>query len=77
MFPEELIGFWATGEQSGYMDEMLDRLATLYEDRWRRSLDQTVTWVPRIAYALVALYTVYQILNMYNSYFSQYNELLR
>jgi type II secretory pathway component PulF len=77
VFPDYLIQFWATGEQSGRMDDMLERLEAYYQDRWRRSLDQTVTWVPRIAYALVALYTVYQILNMYNSYFSQYNELLR
>jgi hypothetical protein len=59
------------------MDDMLDRLVAYYEDRWRRSLDQTVTWLPRIAYLFVVLYTAYQILSMYNSYFNQYNELLK
>jgi type IV pilus assembly protein PilC len=77
VFPDYLIQFWATGEQSGRMDEMLDRLAAYYEDRWRRSLDQTVTWLPRIAYALVAMYMAYQIFSMYSSYFHQYDELLK
>ena len=76
-FPDELIDFWATGEQSGRMDEMLDRLATHYEDRWRRSLDQVVTWLPRIAYVFVAAYVVYLIFTMYSAYFNLPNELLK
>jgi len=77
VFPEYLLQFWATGEQSGRMDEMLERLEAYYEDRWRRSLDQAATWLPRIAYALVVLYVAYTILGMYNSYFHQYDELLK
>jgi type II secretory pathway component PulF len=77
VFPVELIQFWATGEQSGRMDEMLDRLATLYEDRWRRSVDQVVTWLPRIAYLLVAMYVVSQIFRAFDSYLGAYDELLK
>jgi general secretion pathway protein F len=77
VFPEYLIQFWATGEQSGRMDDMLERLEAYYEDRWRRSLDQTATWLPRVAYLFVVLYVAYTILGMYNSYFSQYDELLK
>ena len=77
VFPDELIQFWATGEQSGKMDEMLDRLAKFYEERWRRSLDQVVTWLPRIAYALVALYMVCQIFSIFGSYMNTYNDLLK
>jgi type II secretory pathway component PulF len=32
-FPEELIQFWATGEESGKLDEMLARLSLFYEER--------------------------------------------
>jgi type II secretory pathway component PulF len=76
-FPEEVIQFWTTGEQSGRMDEMLERLASFYEDRWRRSLDHVVTWLPRFAYFLVVIYVVSQIFNGFNSYMSQYDELLK
>jgi len=77
VFPEYLIHFWATGEQSGRMDDMLDRLEKFYEDRWRRSLDQTAIWLPRIAYFVVVFYMAYLIFSMYGAYFSQYDELLK
>jgi type II secretory pathway component PulF len=77
VFPDHLIQFWATGEQSGRLDDMLDRLEVFYEDRWRRSLDQTVTWLPRIAYVIIATYVGYTIISMYSSYFHQYDELLK
>jgi type II secretory pathway component PulF len=77
VFPEYLIDFWATGEQSGRMDEMLDKLELFYEDRWRRSLDQAAVWLPRIAYFVVAFYMCYLIFSMYNAYFSQYNDLFK
>lgn len=76
-FPEEVIQFWATGEQSGRMDDMLERLASYYEDRWRRSLDHVVTWLPRIAYLLVVLYVASQIVGAFSSYMGQYDELLK
>ncbi|MGD0016586.1 MAG: type II secretion system F family protein [Verrucomicrobiia bacterium] len=76
VFPDELIQFWATGEQSGKMDEMLDRLAKFYEDRWRRSLDQVVVWLPRIVYGLVALYMIYQSFRIFGSYINTYNSIL-
>ncbi len=76
VFPDYLIQFWATGEQSGRMDDMLDRLAKFYEDRWRRSLDQVVTWLPRIVQFLVIIYMAYLILTGFTAYLNTYNTLL-
>ena len=50
------------------MDEMLDRLARFYEERWRNSLDQVVTWMPRIGYGLVVLYIVSRIFSVFGTY---------
>jgi type IV pilus assembly protein PilC len=75
VFPDHVIQFWSTGEKSGRMDEMLDRLAQFYEDRWRRSLDQVVTWLPRIAYGLVAAFIVFQIFKTFNTYLSAYDTI--
>ena len=77
VFPDELIQFWATGERSGHMDEMLEKLAGFYEERWRRSLDQAVTWLPRIAYGLVVLYVVSQIFSTFGSIMNTYDEFLK
>jgi len=76
VFPDLVIQFWATGEKSGRMDEMLERLAQFYEDRWRRSLDQVVTWLPRIAYGLVAAFVIFQIFKTFNTYLNAYNTIL-
>jgi type IV pilus assembly protein PilC len=75
-FPDHLVQYWATGEKSGRMDEMLDRVAAFYEDRWRRSLDHVVTWLPRTAYGLVTAYMVFQIVSLVTAYFNTYNQLL-
>jgi type II secretory pathway component PulF len=77
VFPEELIQCWATGEQSGRLDEMLERLARQYAQRWRRSLEQLTTWLPRLAYALVSVYIIVQILRMMQPIFDAYRELLQ
>lgn len=76
VFPDHFIQYWRTGEQSGRMDEMLERLAVFYEDRWRRSLDYVVTWMPRIAYGLVAAYMIWQIFTLATAYFNTYNQFL-
>jgi type II secretory pathway component PulF len=76
VFPDELIQFWATGEQSGKMDEMLDKLARFYEERWRNNLKQTAIWVPRIIYLLMVLNMGFQIISMAVTYFNTYNSLL-
>lgn len=76
VFPEYLIQLWATGEQSGKMDEMLDRLARFYEERWRNSLDQVVAWMPRIGYGLVVVYVVWQIFAGFSAYINTLNSLM-
>jgi type II secretory pathway component PulF len=76
-FPDHLIQFWATGEQSGKMDEMLDRLAKFYDERWHQSLDLAVTWLPRLAYLLAVLFMAVQIISGYTSYLNTYDDLLK
>ncbi len=77
VFPDQLIQFWATGEQSGRMDEMLDRLARQYEERWLHSLDQLAAWLPRIAYGLVSLYIIFQIGKLLTPIVGMYQEFLQ
>jgi type IV pilus assembly protein PilC len=76
VFPDDVIQFWTTGEQSGRLDDMLDRLAKLYEERWRQSLEALSTWLPRIAYALVCVYIIFQMSNMIGSIVRTYSQAL-
>ena len=59
------------------MDEMLERLAKFYNDRWHQSLDLAVTWLPRVAYLLAVLFMALQIISGYTSYLNTYNDLLQ
>ena len=77
VFPEHLIQFWATGEQSGRLDDMLDRLAVHYEERWRHSLDLLSSWLPRIAYGLVCIYMIFQMANLIGPLLGAYSEALQ
>jgi type II secretory pathway component PulF len=72
VFPDQLTQFWATGEQSGKMDEMLDRLVQFYEERWRNSLEQTAIWIPRIIYLLMVLNMGFGIVTMAAAYFGKF-----
>ena len=76
IFPDQVIQFWATGEESGRLDEMLDRLARFYEDEWQLKLDGLATWLPRIVYGLVALYIIFQIGNLLGPLIGAYSEAL-
>ena len=76
VFPDLLIQYWTTGAKSGRLDDMLDRVAKFYEDRWRRSLDQFVTWLPRLAYGLIAAFIIFQIFKSFNTYLNVYNTFL-
>ena len=47
-----------TGEASGRLDAMLERLADLHGSRLADVYDRIADWTPRLAYALVAVIIV-------------------
>ncbi|MBI4025589.1 MAG: type II secretion system F family protein [Verrucomicrobia bacterium] len=77
VFPPMLIQLWATGEQSGRMDEMLDRLVQAYEDQWQRSLAALASWLPRMVYGLVSLYIVSQIFQFAKGYVNTLDQIMK
>jgi len=74
IFPDMLIQYWSTGEQSGKMDEMLLKLSKFYEEVWQKSLNRLATWLPRIIYGLVALFIAFQIIKFFLAYMHQIDE---
>lgn len=76
VFPAMLIQFWSTGEQSGKMDEMMERLAKYYDEVWQRRLAQISDWMPRIAYAFVALFIIYHVVQIFMGHLKAVNEAL-
>ncbi len=76
VFPDEIVRMWATGEQSGRLDSMLERLSAMYEERWRRSLEMVSAWLPRLAYAGVCVFIVFQIFSLLRPLIQMYSEAL-
>lgn len=67
-FPPELIAFWAVGEQSGRLDDALQRIATQLADQCRQRLTAVALWLPRLVYAAVSAYVITQIFRLAGQY---------
>jgi type II secretory pathway component PulF len=64
LFRPILIQFWSTGELSGKMDDMLEKLTDHFENEWRRHLDNLTAWIPRIIYGIVMMVLAMQIFRL-------------
>lgn len=62
--PPEFIQIWQIGEESGSLDNCSKRLADIYADSAEMMLTELANWLPKIAYFLVILMIVYQIIMM-------------
>jgi type II secretory pathway component PulF len=53
--PLEYLNLWQTGEQSGELDKMIDKIAEIAGDKAEHLLTEFARWLPKLAYALVCL----------------------
>jgi type IV pilus assembly protein PilC len=60
--PEEYRQLWLTGEETGKLDEICLKLFEKTAELSTMWLDLFVAWLPKVIYALVSLYLIYQIL---------------
>ncbi|MBI5691410.1 MAG: type II secretion system F family protein [Verrucomicrobia bacterium] len=74
-FPLEMLALWHTGEQSGRLGETFQNLARHYGASFRHRLRTLVSWTPRLAYAAVAVYLVWKILQLAGGYLDTLNSL--
>ena len=68
-FPAEMISLWATGEESGRLDEMLMRSAKYFADRCQHRMQMLSKWLPRIIYFGVIIYVAWYILSFWTGYY--------
>jgi type II secretory pathway component PulF len=73
VFPPMVIQLWATGEQSGKMDEMLDGLVRNFEAQWQQSLRILSVVLPIVIYFLIGIYLITQIFGMFGEYINGIN----
>lgn len=76
-FPEGMIRDFTTGEETGRLDEELDRLAEEHRKAALATLDTLAEWVPRLIYLGVVGYLGYRIVAWYAGYFRQIEDISR
>ncbi|HEY9174401.1 MAG TPA: type II secretion system F family protein, partial [Verrucomicrobiae bacterium] len=70
-FPELFANQYATGEQSGKLDDSLRRLNRYYQEEGSRKLEAVAQWTPRFFYLIVAGLVAWKVINFWMGYFEQ------
>ncbi|MBN1808767.1 MAG: type II secretion system F family protein [Planctomycetes bacterium] len=63
------LNFLKTGEESGQLPEMLARAADSLGEKTAARLQALSSWLPRLVYAVVALYIIYSIFSLVSGYY--------
>jgi type II secretory pathway component PulF len=64
-FPRPFVDGVATAEEAGTVDREMLRWAELETQEAREATQRAAEWLPRLFYALVALYVIYRIVSMF------------
>ncbi|CAN5384841.1 MSHA fimbrial biogenesis protein MshG [soil metagenome] len=75
-FPKSLARSLLTAEEAGTLDTDLHRWSILMEANASEALEQLGAWLPKIIYAIVVLFVLYQIFAMASAYFGQITGLM-
>jgi len=75
-FPEMFGNFYFTGEQSGRLDEALDKLQVYYQDEGFRLLRWFTKVMNGTIYGTVAALVAYYIIHFYLGYFQNLNSII-
>ena len=76
-FPETMLRDLTVAEQTGRLDEELDRLAESHRRAALAKLDVLSEWLPRLLYLAVAVYIGFRIVSFYAGYFRMIEDLTK
>ena len=71
--PLDYLNIWQTGEQTGELDKMADKIAEISGDRAELLFTEFARWLPRLLYALICVLMIIQILKQAGAIRSSYN----
>lgn len=77
IFPTQLVQMVATGEQTGNLDQMLDKAASYYEFEAERAIKAMLMAIPFVVYLLVAVYIAYIVISFYAGYFKMIGDITK
>jgi type II secretory pathway component PulF len=65
-----------TGEETGRLDDEMERLGNRYDEQLKDRLAALASWIPQIVYVGIALYIGWRIVTFAVGYFGQINSLM-
>ena len=65
--PAEFVALWATGEESGRLEEMATRLADRMAEDAEFLMAELARWIPRVIYAVIVIQMALMILNAWGA----------
>lgn len=74
-FPNMVIEMLSAGEESGRIDDMLDKIAEYYEEESDTIIKRIVVILPVVVYLAVALYIAIIVIRFWTGYFGQMDAL--
>lgn len=74
LWPEEWVQGIAIGDETGNTDEVLGKLAEQARQRYLEAVETLGAWTPRILYAMIAVFVIYQIFKIVSQYAAMLNE---
>ena len=77
VFPPMVISMLGTGEQTGSLDQTMDKVAEFYEQESVLRLHQASIMLGVIAFMIAAIVTAADVISFYTGHMSQYNDLLK
>lgn len=75
-FPSEFVDALETAEEVGAMDEELHRRTVAETSLAGESLQRLATWLPKLAYAVIAFYVAWRIVSTFSGIYAPMNKLL-
>nr|WP_246417903.1 type II secretion system F family protein [Haloferula luteola] len=74
-FPKSFSRSYLTAEESGTLDQDLDRWAKHFANEASERVDRLTVMLPKLGYALIVAFVVWKILGFYSGYFGLIEEL--
>ncbi len=76
-FPPLVMSMLGTGEQTGSLDETMNKVAEFYEQESAVRLHQTSVTLGVVALIIAAVVVAYDVIGFYTGNMSQYKDLLK
>ena len=70
-FPSDFARLYRTGEVSGELDNTLERMQRMYQEKGSLQLQAVAEWTPRLIYFGVAVFILIQVFSFYAGNFSR------